>query len=194
MPQSAIDDDVRTVLEKLGLFTDDGNLKNVAILVFGKDPSKYFPCSEFRIGRLGADETDLKFQDNIYGNLIQMAERVMEVLKSKYLVSPIHYEGLQRVEDLEIPEGALREALFNAIIHRNYAGSFIQMKVWDDKIELWNDGELPFGISVDELKSGHRSKPRNKNIANIFLQGRLHRGLGKRNPENLQGVFCGWTF
>jgi ATP-dependent DNA helicase RecG len=39
----------------------------------------------------------------------------MDILKSKYLISPIHYEGLQRIEQLEVPEEALREAIFNAI-------------------------------------------------------------------------------
>ena len=57
-----------------------------------------------------------------------MADRVVEVLRSKYLISPIHYEGLQRIEPLEIPEAALREAIFNAIIHKDYTGvqSFLQ--------------------------------------------------------------------
>ena len=45
-----------------------------------------------------------------------MADRVMETLKSKYLISPIHYEGMQRIEPLEIPEKALREAIYNAIL------------------------------------------------------------------------------
>ena len=50
-------------------------------------------------------------QDAIGGNILQMPEKVMEALKSKYLVSPIHYEGMQRIETLEIPEKALREAI-----------------------------------------------------------------------------------
>ena len=67
-------------------------------------------------------------------DLIRMADRVVELLKSKYLISPIHYEGLRRIEDLEIPEDALREAIFNAIIHKDYTGVHIQMKVWDDRV------------------------------------------------------------
>lgn len=58
------------------------------------------------------------FQDVIAGNIIQMADKVMDVLNFKYLVSPIHYEGLQRIEVLEQPEDALCEAIFNAIIHK----------------------------------------------------------------------------
>ena len=45
---------------------------------------------------------------------------IIEILKAKYLYSPIHYRGLQRIEPLEIPEDSLREAIFNAIIHKDY--------------------------------------------------------------------------
>jgi len=60
-----------------------------------------------------------------------MPDRVIETLRSKYLVSPIHYEGLQRKEPLEIPEDGLREMLCNSLIHKDYTGTFIQMKVFD---------------------------------------------------------------
>lgn len=52
-----------------------------------------------------------------------MASRVMDTLKAKYLLSPIHYEGLQRIEQLEIPESALRELIYNSLAHKDYAGT-----------------------------------------------------------------------
>ena len=125
MTESSYNRDIRLVLENLNLLDEDGHIKNAAILVFGKNPAKYFPLCDFRIGRFGANEADLMFQDVVSGDLIRMADRVMEVLKSKYLISPIHYEGLQRIEPLEIPEDALREAIFNAIIHKDYTGAHI---------------------------------------------------------------------
>ena len=124
---TSLNADTAQVLQSLGLIDDDGHLKNAALLLFGKNPLKFFPCVEFRIGRFGVNESDLMFQDSIDGNIIQMTDRVMEVLKSKYLISPIHYEGLQRIEPLEIPEGALREMIFNSIIHKDYTGVDIQM-------------------------------------------------------------------
>lgn len=118
MAESAYTTGIRTVLENLSLLDENGYLKSAALLVFGRNPAKYFPLYDFRIGRFGASESDLVFQDVISGDLIRMADRVVEVLKSKYLISPIHYEGLLRIEPLEIPEDALREAIFNAIIHK----------------------------------------------------------------------------
>lgn len=108
-----------------------------------------------------------------------MADRVIELLKSKYLISPIHYEGIQRIEDLEIPEDSLREAIFNAIIHKDYAGVHIQMKVWDDRIEIWNDGGLPYDMSIEKLLGPHTSKPRNVNIASVFYKAGFIESWGR---------------
>ena len=176
---TSLNADTAQVLQSLGLIDDDGHLKNAALLLFGKNPLKFFPCVEFRIGRFGVNESDLIFQDSIDGNIIQMTDRVMEVLKSKYLISPIHYEGLQRIEPLEIPEGALREMIFNSIIHKDYTGVHIQMKVYADRLELWNDGVLPEGYTVETLLGEHASKPRNKNIAAVFYRAGFIESWGR---------------
>ena len=97
-----------------------------------------------------------------------MADKVMSILSDKYLVRPIHYEGLQRIEPLEIPETGLRELIYNAIIHKSYDGPDIQMKVFDDRISLWNYGMLPEGITIENMFSEHSSMPRNRLIANAF--------------------------
>ena len=98
-----------------------------------------------------------------------MADRVMTLLRSKYLTAPIRYEGMQRIEELEIPDSALRELLYNAIVHKLYQGVDIQLKVYDDRLVLWNEDELPQGYTVDTLLGEHSSRPRNKNIANVFI-------------------------
>lgn len=168
-----------TILENLGLLTTEGKLKSAAILLFGKRPQKYFTGVEFRIGRFVKDEADLLIQDSIEGNLIQMADRVVEVLKSKYLISPIHYEGMVRVEPLELPEEGLREILYNAICHKDYAGVHIQMKVYNDRITLWNEGPLPNGFDMEVLLNEHASHPRNKNIANTFYKAGFIEAWGR---------------
>lgn len=68
------------------------------------------------------DVSDLITQDSIACPLILMPDRIIEVLRSKYLITPIHYEGLLRKEPLELPEEGLREILCNAIVHRSYIG------------------------------------------------------------------------
>lgn len=168
------------VLEKLNLLDEDGRLKNAALLLFAKKPQRYFAGVEFQIGRFGKDEGDLLEQDIIEGNIIQMADKVMEVLRFKYLHAPIRFEGMQRIETLEIPDNAFREILYNAIAHKLYSGPAIQMHVYDDRIEVWNDGCLPEGYTPETLLRRHSSKPRNKNIAFAFFKaGFIDRwGLG----------------
>ena len=170
MPSSALSDSTETILDNLNLITDDGKLRNAALLLFAENPQRYFPGSEFKIGRFGVSESDLMFQDVVEGNIIQMTEKVIELLRSKYLISHIQYEGLQRIEKLEIPEDALRELINNAICHKDYMGVAIQMKVYNDRVELWNDGLLPDGMEPSDLLKPHKSKPRNKLISAVFYR------------------------
>ena len=158
------------VLTSLGLIDDNGGLTNAAVLLFGKNPQRYYPSAVFKIGRFGINEADLRFQDVIEGNILQMAERVMNVLKAKYLISPVRFEGMQRYEKLELPKEALREILYNAIAHKDYTGPDIQMHVYDSSMEIWNEGELPEGYTQATLFARHSSKPRNHKIANVFFK------------------------
>lgn len=99
-------------------------------------------------------------------------DREVEALQAKYLVSPVRFEGMQRYETLEIPKEALREILYNAVTHKDYTGPHIQMHVYADHLEVWNEGELPVGYTEETLMGNHSSKPRNRNIANaMFMAG-----------------------
>lgn len=187
LPEDIRNDDVETIFENLNLFTDDGKLKNAAILLFAKNPLKFFTGIKFKIGRFRINEADLIFQDEIEGNIFQMADKVVNILKSKYLRSFIHYEGMQRIETLEIPENALRELLYNAIVHKQYPGYPILMHVYDDHIELWNEGSLPDGYTVETLLSKHSSKPRNSNIANVFYKAGFIEAWGRGYTKIMEG-------
>ena len=109
-------------------------------------------------------------QDVVDCNLIQMAGKVMDLLRSRYLVSPIRYEGMQRIEELEIPQKALRELIYNAIVHKLYSGPAILMRVFDKSVELWNYGLLPEELTPADLMKKHASYPRNRNIASAFYK------------------------
>ena len=186
LPENAADDSTETILRNLDLMDEAGGLSNAAILLFGKRPSRFFACVEFKIGRFRT-HSDLRNQDMITGNIIQMADKVMEILDNKYLIRPIHYEGLQRIEPLEIPEDALREIIFNAIIHKEYPGYSIQMRIYNDRIWLWNSGGLPEGITFEQFMGAHSSCPRNRLVARAFyLAGFIEswgRGINKIKTE-----------
>lgn len=169
-----IDESVRyedkgTVLEKLGLIAANGELTNAALLLFGKDVERWYPTAIFRIGRFGASQADLIMHDNIACALIEMPKNVIGMLRNKYLIARNGYEGLSRREPLEIPEDGLREMLCNAIIHKDYTSTYIQMRVWDKEVELWNPGPLPEELTVASLMEKHASMPRNPKIAKVFF-------------------------
>lgn len=157
------------ILGNLNLMTHDGCMTNAALLLFGKKPQSFFVGAVFRIGRFRDNEANILYQDEVAGNLIHMPDAVFDLLKGKYLISPIHFEGLQRIEKLEIPEDAVREIICNSIVHKDYRGVHTQMKVYDDHIRLWNEGLLVDGMTIESLRKEHNSCPRNKLIAQVFF-------------------------
>lgn len=158
------------LFEKLRL-TENGQLKRAAIILFGKDPAKFYPNTFVKIGRFGKDDADIKYQETEEGNLIVLLQAVLNQLNHKFLTRPIDFEGMHRIEKGEYPVPAIREMLLNALVHRNYMGAPIQIRVYDDKISIWNDGSLPEGLTLAALKRSHSSRPRNPIIADVSFKG-----------------------
>ncbi len=102
-------------------------------------------------------------------SLLQQLDKVLELIYFKYLKAKISYKGIQRVERSPLPEAALREALLNAIVHKDYsAGIPIQISVYDDKSYIANVGRLPETWTLENLMNKHASRPFNPNIAHTF--------------------------
>ncbi len=158
------------LLEKLRLYNSQ-KVKRAAIILFAKDPGKFYSNVSVKIGRFGISDDDLKFQEIIEGNLFKILFEVPEMLNNKFLTKRIDFEGLQRIEKGEYPVAALREMLLNALVHKNYFGAQIQLRVYDDKISIWNEGTLPEGLSFEALKRQHPSRPRNPLIADVCFKG-----------------------
>ena len=171
LPLNIDSKNVKQLFRNLKLLTKDGALTRAAILLFGKQPTRFFSCATFKIGRFrGTNPTDLIIQDRIEGNLFTMFEQVIDFLKSKYLLSPISYQGMQRVETLEIPDKAIRETILNSLIHRDYTSpTAVSLRVYDTTVSIWNDGELE-KLSVEDLSREHDSYQRNPLIADIFYR------------------------
>src|ERR1044072_8400119 len=158
------------LLKNLDLVTEQGQLTHAAILLFGKRPARVSVTASFKIGKFGKSSHDLLFHDIIETNIFDMPDKVMELLTTKYLIRKVSYEGLERMEHLEYPEPALREAVLNAIIHKDYSSTYTFLRVYDDRLHLWNPGTLPEELNPEKLKKEHSSYPRNRNIANVFFK------------------------
>ena len=165
------------LLQKLNLL-ENGKLKRAGILLFGKNPKRFYTSAFIKIGKFLTD-TDIVSSDDVGGNLFEQVEKAIELLRAKYLISEIRFEGLYRKEALEYPEEALREAIINAVIHRDYIGAHTQLKIYPDKLILWNEGTLPNGIKIADLKKSHPSRPRNELLADVFFKAGLIETWGR---------------
>ena len=169
-----IEEDILTdtnehLVENLQL-KENGFLKRAAILLFYADPEKFVTGAYIKIGYFETDD-DLKFQDEIHGNLFEQIEKSMDLLFTKYIKAAISYEGINRIEKYEYPRDAIREALLNAVAHKDYSGGTpIQISVYPGKIILWNEGQLPENWTVENLLIKHPSKPYNPDIANALFR------------------------
>ena len=170
------------LLEKLHL-TSGEYLTNAAMMLFSKDPEKWLLGAYVKIGYFNND-ADLVYQDEVRGSLIEIVDKIVELIYLKYMKAKISYVGMQRIERYFVPEAALREVLFTALCHSQYNyGVPIQISVYQDKLYVANCGELPPNWTVENLFKKHASRPYNPNIANVFyLMGYIEswgRGIEK---------------
>jgi len=156
------DADLKDVLIKLKLLKGE-NLTNASALLFSKEP--LFLQSEVKCIRFSGNEPVKPYIDfaTIEGSvfeLINLAEDFVlrNIKKSIWLVPG----QVEREEKYEYHPDAIREAIVNAVVHRDYESpSKVQVRVFDNRIEIWSPGVLPEGISMGDLKREHRSIPRN---------------------------------
>ena len=100
---------------------------------------------------------------------MEQVDKAIELIYLKYMRAKISYEGIQRIERYFVPEAALREALLNAVCHKQYqSGIPIQISVYEDRLYVANVGSLPEDWTLEKLMNKHTSKPYNPNIAYVF--------------------------
>lgn len=162
---------VKEALERLELVKNE-KLTNAAVLLFGRNPQKYFLQAETRCARFKGTEPvkpfiDMKvFGGNIFDQVDKSLNFVLEHTPMKvYLAGK-----LEREEKYDYPPDAIREAIINAVCHRDYEeSSNVQVRVFDDRIEIWGCGPLPEPLTPEDLKKKHRSILRNPLIAKCFF-------------------------
>jgi len=167
--QQVLADSTEALLDNLHLL-DGEYLKRAAVLLFHPRPEKYITGAYVKIGYF-TSEVDLRYQDEVHGPLLQQIEQTLELLRTKYGKAHIRYEGASRVEEFTFPESALREALLNALAHKDYSGGTpVQIRVYEDHLVFWNEGHLPDSWTVENLRHQHPSKPFNPDVANTLFR------------------------
>ncbi len=174
LPRLSPKDPPKRAMENLDLLSD-GFLTKGAVLLFGKRPRQACSSARLQVGRFkGEVILDNRFLD---GTLWEQLDATMDALRGYLQVrqevrsTAPTVEGLQHHDIWEYPLDALREAIINALIHRDYTVSgHIQVRVEDDSIRIWSPGDLPPGMTLTKLlREPHGSRPRNPFLAEAFF-------------------------
>ena len=159
-------------LKKLNLVVDN-KITNAAILVFGRNPQRFFIQSEVRCARFKGAKAVKPFIDmkvlrgSIYEQIDQAEKFVLFNIKKAAWVES---GKIERQEKWEYPPEAIREAITNAIAHRDYnLSANVHVSIFDDRIEIWSPGRLPQPLTPEDLKKEHKSIPINPSIANLLF-------------------------
>lgn len=171
--------DTETILENLKLFADKKHFKNGAVLFFAREPRKFFEWATTRcILFKGTDKSHI-IDDKIFdGNLVNQYGEALKYIYSKLTVEYQIKDAGPRKEIWELPDVAIKEALLNALSHRDYyeRGARIAVEIFDDRVEISNPGGLVNSIPKSDF--GKRSLSRNPLIFGLFLRLNMAEQIG----------------
>ncbi len=170
MPESALNEPEEAILARWELLKD-GKLVNAAVALFAGE-SNPFPQLSLRLARFKGTTME-EFIDSKWerGNVFELLD-IGIAFCFKHLNLNGRIKGLLREEQLEIPVEALREALVNALCHRRYdnPGESIGLAIYDDRVEISNPGHLPPGVTPENIKTLHASRPSNPKMAQVLYK------------------------
>ncbi len=147
----------------------DGHLKNSALLLFAKQPQKFFIQAETKCLHFHGTTVakPIPSYQIFNGTVFDQVDAAVDFALSKLnrSVTPQNNSPASAVE-YEIPYKAIREAIVNAVAHRDYtSNAAVQVMVFADRVEVWNPGSLPAGLVPESLRSPHSSIPKNLHLA-----------------------------
>ncbi|MCP4423940.1 MAG: transcriptional regulator [Chloroflexi bacterium] len=164
------------LLFEVGATDRDGNPTVIGILLFGKNPQAFFPQSgivfvKFMGTEPRGEDGNVGYgrRDELTGPLPRIIDRAWNVIYEEMRVGA-KVNGLEREELTEYPRFAVREALVNAVAHRDYriSGRRIEIRMYADRMEIISPGGLPGYMTLDNLVEEHFS--RNPRLVNGLYQ------------------------
>jgi ATP-dependent DNA helicase RecG len=160
------------VLEKMKLIID-GKPTWAASLLFGKEGKRFLSQAVIHCGRF-KNQTLVIDDRLIEGSLFEQVEEAMDFVRKNTNVKFVMTGKPEREEIWDYPLEAIREAVVNAVCHRDYTVmSHVEIRIYDNELIVWSPGGLPLGLTMEELFKSHASKLRNKGIAEIFFDMRI---------------------
>lgn len=160
------------------------------LLFFGKKPQKYFPNHRIICAHIPGNDISIAPSDkkDIVGKILSMIEEISKFFRL-YLAEEHIIKGFESEIEFEIPEAAIREAIVNAIAHRDYTiEAPIRALVFKDRLEIHTPGKLPNTVTIESMKIGGSHVLRNPTIYNLLSKMGLVTDLGSGVRRMIQLV------
>lgn len=172
IPPEALHESIEDALIRLGLLKN-GQLNHAAVALFGNELFPNYSQCMIKLARFRGTNNLGDFIDNqqIYGNSFKLLSAASDFLMRHLPIASFFQENkFERIDKPTLPVLAVREALINAICHRDYSDSvaYISLAIFDDRLEIWSYGTLPPQLKIEDLKHKHNSYLRNKLISQVF--------------------------
>lgn len=190
IPASAISDNVDAILARYKLI-NNLTLKQAAVVLFAKDIGQHYPQCMLKMARFKGTNKLGEFIDNqqTFGNAFHLLNEADAFLQRHLpIASFFDVNQFERIDKPALPIFPVREALINAICHRDYStrSGSISLAIYDDRLEIWNNGTLPKELKLEDLSEEHQSWPRNPLIASIFYTMRLIEKWGRGTNKMIE--------
>ena len=181
------------LLTHLSLMDEKGRIANSAILLFGRRPQKFFITSEVKCVQFYGDvvEKPMPAYQICRGTVFEMIDQATAFVMSRidnWTGTRSEGDTASVPTDFELPSDAVREAIVNAVCHRDYTSNgSVQVMLFRNRLEVWNPGQLPYGLTVSKLFEPHKSLPTNPLLADpMFWTGYIEKvGTGTEDIVNL---------
>ena len=153
----------------------EGLPANASLLLFGRDPQRFLPNAELRCMHFHGTEIQrpVPFYRIFKGNVFEQVDMAVDLVMSKLNRSVGTRAEIQAPVRYEIPPEVIREAIVNAVAHRDYTSAgAVQVSVFTDRVEVWNPGTLPAPLTTESLRHPHGSIPRNHRLCEALFLAR----------------------
>ncbi|HVE45021.1 MAG TPA: RNA-binding domain-containing protein [Gammaproteobacteria bacterium] len=182
IPEGYETKDPNKALAHLGLMNAD-QVTRAAFILFSKKPERIFPQCMLRLARFkGTEKSEFIDNKQVYGNVFHLLRSALAFANSHLsIASTFSKDSIKREDKPLFPIPVLREAIINALCHRDYSytGGSISLAIYNDRLEIWSYGLLPPGLSIEDLGQLNQSIPRNRRIANVLYYHKLFESWGR---------------
>lgn len=167
------------ILTHLDLLSEDGRLTNSALLLFARNPQHFFPTSEIKcmVFPTHIKSKPILSYQTFRGNVFELVDAAVGFVMEHIDARVGEHDSTSVEVKYEIPVKAVTELIVNAVAHRSYeSNGSVEVAIYRDRLEVWNPGQLPFGMTTAMLTRLHNSMPTNPILATpMYLAGYIER-------------------